>query len=51
VNLPSVSFRHTYTFLADGAVITSGSTRFRSRDELESSLAAHGYCAAGAASP
>lgn len=38
------SFRYTYTFLADGAVITSDSTlRFRSRDEVEASLAAHGY--------
>jgi len=44
VNLPLVSFRCTYTFLADGAVITSDSTlRFRGRDELESSLAAQGY--------
>ena len=44
MNLPFVSFRYTYTFLADGAVITSDSTlRFRSRDELESSLAAQGY--------
>ena len=44
VNLPLVSFRYTYTFLADGAVITSDSTlRFRDRDELESSLAAQGY--------
>jgi SAM-dependent methyltransferase len=44
VNLPLVSFRYTYTFLADGAVITSDSTlRFRSRDEVEASLAAHGY--------
>jgi hypothetical protein len=44
VDLPFVSFRYTYTFLADGAVITSGSTlRFRSRDEVESSLAARGY--------
>jgi SAM-dependent methyltransferase len=43
-NLPFVSFRYTYTFLADGTVITSESTvRFRSRDELESSLAAEGY--------
>jgi hypothetical protein len=32
VNLPFVSFSHTYTFLADGAAITSDSTlRFRSR--------------------
>jgi hypothetical protein len=44
VNLPFVSFRYTYTFLADGAVITSDSTlRFRSPQELESSLAAQGY--------
>ena len=44
VNLPLVSFRYTYTFLADGAVITSDSTlRFRGRDELESSLAVQGY--------
>jgi SAM-dependent methyltransferase len=44
VNLPFVSFRYTYTFLADGAVITSDSTlRFRSRRELESSLASQGY--------
>ena len=44
VNLPFVSFRYTYTFLCDGAVITSDSTlRFRRRDELESSLAAQGY--------
>jgi SAM-dependent methyltransferase len=44
VNLPFVSFRYTYTFLADGTVITSDSTvRFRSREELESSLAAGGY--------
>jgi SAM-dependent methyltransferase len=44
VNLPLVSFRYTYTFLADGAVITSDSTlRFRDRDEVESSLAAQGY--------
>ena len=44
VNLPFVSFRYTYTFLSDGAVITSDSTlRFRSRGELQSSLAARGY--------
>jgi SAM-dependent methyltransferase len=44
VSLPFVSFRSTYTFLADGAVITSNSTlRFRSRGEVESSLAVHGY--------
>ena len=44
VDLPLVSFRYTYTFLADGAVITSDSTlRFRGRDEVESSLAAQRY--------
>jgi hypothetical protein len=44
VNLPFVSFRYTYTFLSDGAIITSDSTlRFRSREELEASLAAQGY--------
>jgi SAM-dependent methyltransferase len=44
VDLPFVSFRYTYTFLADGAVVTSDSTlRFRSRAEVESSLAAQGY--------
>jgi SAM-dependent methyltransferase len=44
VDLPLVSFRYTYTFLADGAVITSDSTlRFRSHDELEASLAAEGF--------
>jgi SAM-dependent methyltransferase len=44
VNLPFVSFRYTYTFLSDAAVITSDSTlRFRSREELEQSLAAHSY--------
>ena len=44
VHLPLVSFRYTYTFLADGAVLISHSTlRFRGRDELESSLAAQGF--------
>ena len=44
VSLPFVSFRYTYRFLADGAVVTSDSAlRFRSRDEVESSLAANGY--------
>lgn len=43
VNLPFVSFRYAYRF-DDGAVITSDSTlRFRSREEVESSLTAHGY--------
>ena len=44
VSHPFVSIRGTYTFRADGAVIVSDSTlRFRSRDEVKSSLAAHGY--------
>ena len=44
VSLPFVSFRCTYRFLADGAVITSDSTLvFRHRDEVEASLLAHGY--------
>jgi SAM-dependent methyltransferase len=44
VSLPFVSFRYTYRFLADGAVVTSESTlRFRGRDEVEPSLAAQGY--------
>lgn len=44
VNLPLVSFRCTYTFRSDGAVISSDSTlRFRGREELESSLTANGY--------
>lgn len=44
VSLPFVSFRYTYRFIADGAVVTSDSTlRFRSRNEVESSLVAHGY--------
>ena len=44
VNLPFVSFRYTYTFLSDGAVITSDSTlRFRGREELEASLVAQDY--------
>ena len=44
VDLPFVSFRLTYTFLADGAVLTSDSTlRFRDRDEVEASLTDRGY--------
>jgi SAM-dependent methyltransferase len=44
VSLPFVSFRCTYRFLADGTVVTSDSTlRFRSRDEVESSLVTCGY--------
>ena len=44
VRMPLVSFRHTYTFAADGAVIESNSTlRFRERTEVEANLTAHGY--------
>jgi SAM-dependent methyltransferase len=44
VGLPLVSFRYTYAFLHDGAVAASDSTlRFRSRDEVEASLATGGY--------
>ncbi len=44
VSLPFVSYRDTYRFLADGAVVISDSTRrFRGRDEVESSLVTHGY--------
>ncbi|WP_412749338.1 class I SAM-dependent methyltransferase [Krasilnikovia sp. M28-CT-15] len=44
IRLPYVSFRHTYRFMTDGAVVTSDSTlRFRDRDEVEDSLAAHGF--------
>ena len=44
VRLPLVSFRHTFVFRADGAVLTSDSTlRFRSRDEVADSLAAAGF--------
>ena len=44
VRLPFVSFRNTYTFRADGTVVTSDSTlRFRDRDELETSLVTAGY--------
>jgi SAM-dependent methyltransferase len=44
VSLPFVSFRYTYRFLADGAVLRSDSTlRFRHRDDVESSLLGHGY--------
>ena len=44
VDLPFVSFRYTYTFLADGTVVASDSTLwFRDRDEVESSLTARGY--------
>jgi len=39
-----VSFRRTYLFESDGAVLTSDSTlRFRSRDAVADSLAAAGF--------
>jgi SAM-dependent methyltransferase len=44
VRLPYVSFRCTYRFLADGAILTSSSTlRFRGREEVEASLESSGY--------
>jgi SAM-dependent methyltransferase len=44
VDLPFVSFRHTYRFLTDGTVLTSDSTlRFRGRAEVEASLTALGF--------
>lgn len=44
ISPPLVSFRGTFVFASDGAVLTSDSTlRFRDRDEVEGSLAATGY--------
>ncbi|GAB2770184.1 class I SAM-dependent methyltransferase [Amycolatopsis magusensis] len=44
VDLPLVSFRHSYRFHADGTVLASDSTlRFRDRDEVEATLAANGF--------
>ncbi len=44
VSLPLVSFKHTYRFESDGAVVTSDSTlRFRAPDEVKASLAATGW--------
>lgn len=44
VSLPFVSFRWTYRFASDGAVLTSDSTlRFRERDELVATLEGAGY--------
>ncbi len=44
VSGPLVSFRQTVVFAADGAVLTSDSTlRFRTREEVEAELLAHGY--------
>jgi hypothetical protein len=44
VDGPLVTFRSTWVFAADGAVLTSDSTlRFREREEIEADLVAHGY--------
>ena len=44
VSLPFVSFRYTYRFRTDGAVLTSDSTlRFREREEIQESLEAQGF--------
>ncbi len=44
VSGPLVTFRGTWVFASDGEVLTSDSTlRFRSRDEIEAALTAHGY--------
>lgn len=44
VDEPLVSFRWTFVFERDGAVLTSDSTlRFRQRDEITASLAATGF--------
>jgi SAM-dependent methyltransferase len=41
---PLVTFRSTFVFSADGTVLTSDSTlRFRTRDEVEADLVAHGF--------
>jgi SAM-dependent methyltransferase len=44
VDGPLVSFRWTFRFASDGAVLTSDSTlHFRGRDEVQADLTAHGY--------
>jgi hypothetical protein len=44
IDLPLVSFRWTYRFQSDGAVLTSDSTlRFRSREEVSRSLDVAGF--------
>ena len=44
VDGPLVSFRQTWVFARDGAVLTSDSTlRFRERDEVVAALLEHGY--------
>jgi SAM-dependent methyltransferase len=46
VSLPHVSFRWTFVFVEDGAVLTSNSTlRFRSQEEIRASLQAAGFAA------
>src|SRR3954452_5011711 len=41
---PLVTFRSTFVFSSDGAVMTSDSTlRFRTREEAEADLATHGF--------
>jgi SAM-dependent methyltransferase len=45
---PLVTFRSTFVFASDGAVLTSDSTlRFREREEVEADLAASGYVVDG----
>ena len=44
VQLPLVSFRHSFRFLDGGEIVTSDSTlRFRNRDEIATSIAAVGF--------
>ena len=44
VSEPLVSFRCTWRFAVDGAVLTSDSTlRFREREEVQAGLESHGY--------
>jgi SAM-dependent methyltransferase len=44
VSGPLVTFRATWVFASDGQVLTSDSTlRFRTREEIEAALVAHGY--------
>ncbi|MEP1122661.1 MAG: class I SAM-dependent methyltransferase [Ilumatobacter sp.] len=44
VAVPLVSFRHHHRFVASQEIVTSDSTlRFRSLDEIEADLAAHGF--------
>ena len=44
VELPLVSFRHSFRFLDGGDIVTSDSTlRFRERDKIAASLAAGGF--------